>query len=411
MYQNQNTVNKLYDAKMTRRYESKINNGSLEIAEDPEVTNLRFLEKFDISTLNLYISNEMSVKLRSNSLKKLTVFNSSDQDEEKQQRLNMNVDDLELENLEVLMLEQNYLENDQLYNLAKFKKLHTLIVSLNYVDLTNIHSVTSLTSLTMQECGFQNIDQIGLLTNLEYLDVSANQLLNIDQIYLLVNLKELYISQNWGLNIDPLKHLHGLTHLAINKCDITQLSALKPLINLQYLNLSYNDKIIITELQYLKNIISLDLTCCELVSVYVLRPLVNIEYLDISRNTIVYIDAHLNEMKKLEQLKAEWNRISDFSSIEKHNNYNNFDQNVDRCFDITYQQIPSQEELFNANKQRCLESPNIKLKEIQINCRTFKTSFTNFKNQINTNMNSYNHIQFTSSVAHLFEKLTQVISQ
>ncbi|CAL6011231.1 leucine-rich_repeat domain-containing protein [Hexamita inflata] len=269
MHQNQNTLNKIYDAKMTRRYESKINNGSLEIAEDPEVTNLRFLEKFDISTLNLYISNGMIVKLRSNSLKVLTVYNFRDEDEEKQQGQNMYVDNLELENLEVLMLEQNYLENDQLYNLAKFKKLHTLDVSLNYVDLTHIYSVTSLTSLTMQECGFQNIDQIGVLTNLEYLDVSANQLLNIDQICLLVNLKELYISQNWGLDIAPLKHLLGLTHLAINKCDITQLSALKPLINLQYLNLSHNSDIIITELQYLINIISLDLTCCELVSVYV----------------------------------------------------------------------------------------------------------------------------------------------
>ncbi|CAL6063510.1 leucine-rich_repeat domain-containing protein [Hexamita inflata] len=403
MHQNQNTLNKIYDAKMTRRYESKINNGSLEIAEDPEVTNLRFLEKFDISTLNLYLSNGMIVKLRSNSLKVLTVYNFRDEDEEKQQGQNMYVDNLELENLEVLMLEQNYLENDQLYNLTKFKKLHTLDVSLNYVDLTHIYSVPSLTSLTMQECGFQNIDQIGVLTNLEYLDVSANQLLNIDQICLLVNLKELYISQNWGLDIAPLKHLHGLTHLAINKCDITQLSALKPLINLQYLNLSHNSEIIITELQYLINIISLDLTCCELVSIYVLRPLVNIEYLDISRNTIVYLDANLNEMKKLKQFRVEQNRISDFSSIEN--------LNVDRCFDITNQEIPSQEELFNANKQRCLECPNIQLKEIQGQHQFLKTSFNNFKKQINTLMNSYNHIQFTSSMAHLFEKLTQVISQ
>ncbi|CAL6031641.1 Conserved_hypothetical protein [Hexamita inflata] len=369
------------------------------VVEDPEVTNLQFLEKFNIQKLNLYISNDMIVKLRSNSLKVLTVYNFRDEDEEKQQRQNMYVDDLELENLEVLMLEQNYLENDQLYNLAKFKKLHTLDVSLNYVDLTHIYSVTSLTSLTMQECGFQNIDQIGLLTNLEYLDVSANQLLNIDQICLLVNLKE----QNWGLDIAPLKHLHGLTHLDINKCDITQLSALKPLINLQYLNISHNSEIIITELQYLKNIISLDLTCCQLVSVYVLRPLVNIEYLDISRNIIVYLDANLNDMKKLKELRAEYNRISDFSSIEN--------LNVDRCFDITNQEIPSQEEHSNANKQRCLENPNLKLKEIQINCRTYKTSFNNFKKQINTVMNIFNHIQFTSSVASLCEKLTHVISQ
>ncbi|CAL6002464.1 Leucine-rich_repeat [Hexamita inflata] len=117
-------------------------------------------------------------------------------------------------------------------------------------------------------------------------------------------------------------------------------------------------------------------------------------------------------MKNLKELYLLRNSISDFSSLEKHQNFNNIDEDGDRCFNISYQnKYPSEEQLRKANKMRIIESPNIKLKEIQINCRTFKTSFTNFKNQINTDMNNYNHIQFTSSVAHLFEKLTQVISQ
>ncbi|CAL6011198.1 Hypothetical_protein [Hexamita inflata] len=99
---NQNALNEEYEAKMTLKYAGKIKDGNLEIGNpyggDSEVTNLRFLEQFDIQTLNLYISNGMYVKLRNDTLKKLTVSNLWD--EELQQILKLNVDDLELENLE-----------------------------------------------------------------------------------------------------------------------------------------------------------------------------------------------------------------------------------------------------------------------------------------------------------------------
>ncbi|CAL6037766.1 Leucine-rich_repeat domain superfamily [Hexamita inflata] len=88
-----------------------------------------------------------------------------------QQKLNLTVNDLELENLEVMLLENNNMENDQLYNLAKLKKLHTPDVSKNNVDLKHIHSVTSLTKLYMRECDLKNID---LITSLEDLDLSSN---------------------------------------------------------------------------------------------------------------------------------------------------------------------------------------------------------------------------------------------
>ncbi|CAL6040625.1 Leucine-rich_repeat domain superfamily [Hexamita inflata] len=187
----ENALNEEYDAKMTRKYESKIIYGNLKIIIDPEVTNLRFLEKFDISTLNLYISSDISVKLRSKTLKELTVSNFRDDDDVQQQRLN--VDDLELENLEVLDLENNKLVNDQLYNLAKFKKLHSLNVSENKVDLTHIHSATNLTKLSMQRCGLKNIDQISWLINLKEIDFSLNRDMDL---YYQVNYAKLKVQQN-----------------------------------------------------------------------------------------------------------------------------------------------------------------------------------------------------------------------
>ncbi|CAL6002462.1 Conserved_hypothetical protein [Hexamita inflata] len=375
--------------------------------------------------------------MRSNTLKKLTVFNYRDDDDDddvQQQRLNLNVDDLELENFEVLDLQDISLENDQLYNLAKFKKLHTLDVSRNDVDLTHIHIVKSLTKLNMAECGLQNIDQISSLVNLEELDISYNncikdisplyqvrsliklfinncglknidqitQLINlevlyisnnqqqsIDSISLLVNLKELDISYNDNIDIAPLKNLVGLTILNISYCGLTQLSSSKPLINLQNLNICSYDYVNITELQYLKNLTHLNLQYCNLVSVYVLKPLVNLEVLDISFNNIVYLDANINEMKNLKELYLLRNSISDFSSLEKHQNFNNIDEIGHRYFNISYQnKYPSEKELRQANKFRKIESPNIQLKEIQTQHKALKTALDNFKREINMVLNN-----------------------
>ncbi|CAL6063436.1 leucine-rich_repeat domain-containing protein [Hexamita inflata] len=515
--QNQNALNEEYDAKMTRKYEGKIKDGYLQIGDlfdggDPEVTSLRFLEKFNIQTLKLNISSDMSVKLRSNTLKKLNVVtynlllnqneeqhddNEDDDEDDQPQRLNMQVDDLELENLEVLKLENNKLENNQLYNLAKFKKLHTLNVSDNKIDLTHIHIVRSLTNLSMRECGLKNIDlisslvnleeldlslnrdidlnplrklkslttlylrecgltridqitslvnlqeldislnedldlnplrklkclttlylrncgltnidQIALLINLEVLDIAYNQLLTINSLSSLVNLKQLDISSNYKIDITSLKDLVGLIKLNMQSCNLRQLSALKSLINLQHLDFSYNPNIIITELQYLRNLTHLNLKLCNLVSVYVLRPLVNLEVLHISYNNIVHLDANLDKMKNLEKLSAEGSRISNFSSLEKHPNYNNLDEKGKRCFEISYQRDPSEQQLCKANKFRKIERPNIQLKEIQNQHKALKTTLQKFKKQLNAVMNNarQSQIQFTANMVRLFQQLNQ----
>ncbi|CAL6063500.1 leucine-rich_repeat domain-containing protein [Hexamita inflata] len=451
--QNLNALNEEYDAKMTRKYEGKIKDGNLQIGDysggDPEITNLMFLEMFNIQSLILYISSDMCVKLRSSTLTKLTLIKQNNIFEiDQQQRLNLNINDLELENLEVLKLENNKLKNQQLYNLAKFKKLHTLNISLNNVDLTYIHNVTSLTKLSMRECGLtsidqitslvsleeldlsgnididlsplcklkslnkfsilkcglKNIDQIAQLTNLEVLAISFNQLLTIDSIRLLVNLKELNINSNNKIDITPLKDLVGLIKLDMNRCELRQLTALKSLINLQDLNLSFNFDINISELQYLKNLTHLNLMYCNIVSIYVLRPLVNLEVLHLSYNNIVHLDANLDEMKNLEKLRVQYNFVSDFSSVERHPNYNNINEDDD----IYDQEEPSQEELLQANKFRNIERPNRQLKLIPH--KSLKTTFNNFKQEINTTMNNarQSQIQFTANVVHLFQLLNQI---
>ncbi|CAL6002512.1 leucine-rich_repeat domain-containing protein [Hexamita inflata] len=439
---------------MTLKYENKIYEGILQIGDrdrdyiDPEVTNLMFVEKFNIQTLMLCIRIDMYVNLRSNTIKELIL---GTQRFKGNKLLNLNLDDLELENLEVLDLENNNLVNDQLYNLTKFKKLNTLNVSWNKVGLMNIHSVTSITKLymskcdlknidlissfvnlqeldlskntdldlsplckvkslkklSMRECGLTNIDYITQLINLEVLNLAYNQLLTINSIGSLVNLKQLDISWNKKIDISPLKDLVGLIILNLRSCALTQLSALKPLTNLQDLDISHNSDIIITELQYLKNLKFLNLQYCNLVSVYVLRPLVNIEVLYIYDNNIVHLDTNLNEMKKLKTLRVESNRISDFKSIIKHPNYKNFDENCQKYLKIFNQTKPSKEEVRKAKQIIRIERQNLQLKEIPH--KTHQTTFSNFKQEINAVLNNarQSQIQFTANVVRLFQQLNQ----
>ncbi|CAL6002516.1 leucine-rich_repeat domain-containing protein [Hexamita inflata] len=453
--QNQNALND--DANMILKYKNKIKNGNLQIEFDPEVINLRFVEKFNIQTLKFCIRIDMQVKLRSNTIKEL-ILGTERFSIKRPQPLNLNVDDLELENLEVLDLERNQLINDQLYNIAKFKKLHSLNVSFNHVDLTHIHNILSLTTLTMWSCGLTNIDQItslinlenlnlcanenididplckvkslinlnisqcnlkqidqiGSLTNLEVLKVSDNQLLKIDSIRLLVKLKELDISLNEQIDIAPLKDLVSLIKLDLSGCNLRSINALKSLITLQTLGLSSNYQINVSELQYLRNLQYLNLDSCNLVSIYVLKPLMNLESLDIEYNNIVFLDANINEMSNLKEFKVQNNLVSDFLSLEKHPNFNNINKIGDRCFDISDQKYQSQEELYlellQANKFRKIESPNIQLKEIQIQHKALKTALDNFKQQINEAISNarQSQIQYTANVGRIFQQMNYV---
>ncbi|CAL6034975.1 leucine-rich_repeat domain-containing protein [Hexamita inflata] len=431
---NYNIPNIKYDIQMTCKYESKIHNRNLEIEGDPEITNLRFLEKFDIQTLKYNVSNNMSVKLSSNTITELTLKQLVHFVDKYMQQyvLNLNVDDLELQNLETLVLENNKLENDQLFNLNKFKKLHNLNVSLNNVDLTYIHNIIGLTQLSIRGCGLKNIDQIISLVNLKELDLSKNIGINlgplckvtsitkllirecclqINQIAPLSNLEVLDVSFNQLQNIDSLSGLVNLKELVLDSCGLRKLSALKYLVNLRNLNLYNNSNIDVTELQYLKNITHLNLYKCGFVSIHVLRPLMNLQNLNISENKIVYFDIDLNELQKLEKLYVDGNLINDITSTEILLNFN-IKQRI-RYFDISCQIKPTRKQLRLAQKLRRIENPNILLLQIQNKHLKFKTLFYNFKQQIaviKEHVHS-NHIQNISYIALVFQQMNQSVFQ
>ncbi|CAL6085373.1 leucine-rich_repeat domain-containing protein [Hexamita inflata] len=344
-----------YDDKMIHKYKENIQDGDLSIGElergDSEITNLRFLEQFNIQTLTLFISNQLSVKFRNYMIKELSIWNL----DKYQKLINvLQVDDLELENLEVLKLEDNNLENNQLYNLVKFKKLHSLNVSKNKVDLTHIHCVTSITELSMGGCGLKNIDQLQSLINLEDLDLSSNILEN-QQLKNLFTFNKLH-SLNVSKNKVDLTHIHkvtSLTKLTMQTCYLSNIDQITSLVNLEKLVLSFNQNVLfkhnnitesvkkcglnnIDQISSLANLKDLDLSgnnidisplyqvnsltklsivSCGLKNIDQVAPLTNLEVLYISCNHLQTIDS-IRQLVNIKELDISWNSNINISPLK-----------------------------------------------------------------------------------------------
>ncbi|CAL6035099.1 Leucine_Rich Repeat domain protein [Hexamita inflata] len=277
--QDQHDLNQDYDKKITNKYKSKIINDILEIGdygkETLDITNLMFLEKFNILTLKIY-TTRMILKMKNTAIRKLTLVKPWTIIE---QQLNLNIDDLELENLEVLLLGDIQLKNDQLYNLSKFKKLKILDVSRNYVDLIHIHNVQSLTKLDMQYCCLINIELIYALVNLQDLNLNSNPKIDIIPVYKVKGLIKLSIYECQLKQIDQIAQLTNLEVLNISYNQLKNINPISQLINLKELSIRQNYQIDITPLNTLVGLIKLDILDCKLVSICDHQQIQNSSYL------------------------------------------------------------------------------------------------------------------------------------
>ncbi|CAL6063474.1 receptor-like_protein [Hexamita inflata] len=341
MDQNNNNQNQEYDEQMYRKYERKIQDGKMEIGGylktefcnrprgDPEVTNLRYLEKLNIQMLKVFINNDMCIKIQSKTIKKLTLeqtvmdqqylkFNDSEgQIVSNPKKLNMQVDDLELENLEVFDLHRNSLEDDQLYNLAKFKKLHSLDVSDNKVDLTHIHMVLSLTKLSMRYCSLKNIDLISSLVNLEELDISSNKDLELCPLFKLKNLSKLTMNNCRLKTIDQIVQLTNLEVLNISDNYLLQIiDSPRLLVYLKELDISSNKQIDTTSLQGLKSLNKLSMRYCGLKNIGQITQLTNLEVLNISDNYQLQTIDSIRLLVNLKELDISQNKQIDITPLK-----------------------------------------------------------------------------------------------
>lgn len=88
--------------------------------------------------------------------------------------------------------------------------------------------------------GYKTLNDLKMLTNLEYLDLSNTKLSNISSLASLKNLRVLYLYRNTIKDISPIKGLTKLEILSINGNKVSNISALACLTNLTELYIREN---------------------------------------------------------------------------------------------------------------------------------------------------------------------------
>ncbi len=160
--------------------------------------------------------------------------------------------------------------------------------------------------------GTLSLNDLKMLTNLEYLNAGNLSLKSITALSTLKNLKVLYLPQNSISDVSPLKSLTELQVLSLKGNQIASISSLSGLTNLQKLYLSEN----------------------KLASVSSLSKLTNLEVLELSNNSIQKVDG-LKGLKKLTRLTLAYNKLSDLTPLKALINLQYLDLSDNKITDIT----------------------------------------------------------------------------
>ncbi|CAL5992546.1 Conserved_hypothetical protein [Hexamita inflata] len=165
----------IYDTKMIRKFKDKVQNGSLEISFDNNVTSFGFVDQFKLSSLKI-----------------------------------TNCPNLTLERAPKLLIN----------------------LTINECDLCSTEGIlnaTQLTSLNLQNNSISDLKDLDKLTLLQNLDISNNQLFDITNVGKLMKLETLNLSNNNLMICKPLEALQLLMSLQIDSNMIQDLIHVKKL--------------------------------------------------------------------------------------------------------------------------------------------------------------------------------------
>lgn len=234
-------------------------------------------------------------------------------------------------------------------------------------DTAAIATFTDLATLSLKNCGLEDISFIYGLTELTSLNLSGNDISDLTPLKKLNSLRTLYLDENPIEDFSPLYNLHSLTTLSIKgieitdnqyeeleeelpKCSIfsddtvadtltlggvefqtdvteldlsnkgiTDISDLAECTQLQTLNLKGNDISDLTPLESLENLTWLCLWDNDIKDVSPLGTLTQLTYLDLEDNEITNINA-LSSLTNLTELYIDGNDIGRFNALSSMNN-------------------------------------------------------------------------------------------
>ena len=181
-------------------------------------------------------------------------------------------------------------------------------------DISVVAGLTKLTELQLWDNTITNISAVAGLTNLTRLYLWGNTISDISPVAGLTNLKRLYLGENLISNISVVVRLTNLTHLYLNENSVSDISSIAGLTNLTELRIGDNTISDISAVANLTNLEWLDMPNNSISDISAVANLTNLTSLMLTGNTISDISV-LTGLTKLIELYFEENSISDLSPL------------------------------------------------------------------------------------------------
>ena len=172
------------------------------------------------------------------------------------------------------------------------------LVSKGYIEMPTFADINSIVELNIHTLGVQDIEKIGQMQNLEFLELGAQrsyigtQLVNQTDIGELSFIKNLHKLKIFSLingtlrDVAPLAHLTNLQALTLDGNQIEDISALSNLTNLEIISVNRNKLTDITPLSNLQKLEMISLGSNKITDVTPLATIAPLVYLSVAENRI-----------------------------------------------------------------------------------------------------------------------------
>lgn len=175
-------------------------------------------------------------------------------------------------------------------------------------ELEVIGSISTLTHLTMADCGLSSIEALENAHNLVYLDLNGNTIRNISVLSGMPNLQELYMAHNALTDLSALSNVTSLQKLDVSYNSLSSIAPICGITNLTWLDVSNNKLTNLGAVDNLKNLVHFAAAYNALENVSQLTDCTQLQILNISNNNIIDISG-LGVLKNLQELNFAYNQV------------------------------------------------------------------------------------------------------
>ncbi|CAL6025351.1 Conserved_hypothetical protein [Hexamita inflata] len=292
-----------YEDNQQNQYEKhlpRIKNGILKIKKDQYVTDLSFMQHFQLK--ELYITKCHCIQL--------------------QQAFS--------ETCSILLADKCKIKN--LSGIDQNTSLRSLYLSDNLLEnLEPLRNMILLDNLTLNNNKIADISSLNHLTNLKFLNISNNIIANLSTITKLHNLEILTVSKNKLTSLHGIQNLKSLKSLYVDNCKVTDLYGIQHLKYLSYVQLQNNQ---ITDLSPLSG-------CCSL------------KILHAGNNLITSVSPLISHSQyaQFKYVAVELNYITDIQLLNSNLHFNKFS--------FCDQKLPNQSQIQIAQRMRTIYTTRV----------------------------------------------------